>query len=156
MPLYLLYSPASIIGSKNVRHSLYNSKHAGLPRLEPSSGPSVASRTSNAHPHAIHLFFRYAECLDPASCSTLLAIMLFLGTPWWMPCFQRPNVSSMPGMRPEMLGLCIPARNQVRIRSENISREDHISTVSGSSINLHLQYLHHIASAGNRTKASIV
>jgi hypothetical protein len=88
VPLYLLCSPASIIGSKNVRHSLYSYEHAGLPRLEPSSGPSVASRTSNAHPHAIHLFFRYAEYLDPASCKNLLAKMLFLGTPWWMPCSQ--------------------------------------------------------------------
>jgi hypothetical protein len=52
--------------------------------------------------------------------------------------FSRPNASSMPGMRSEMLGLCILNEDQVGTHSENISWEDHISTVSVSSISLHL------------------
>lgn len=130
--MYLLPPPALIIGPK--KSDIVSQKQTCRSfASKQSSGNSAVSRTSNTLPHAIYLFFADAECLVSASCNTLLASMLFLGTPWWMPCFARPYLFSMSGMRSEVLGLCIPNGDQVWIHSENIFKAGHISTLAMSS-----------------------
>lgn len=87
--------------------------------------------------------FTRAECLVPAiHCSagehdlswyTMVDAM-----------FPRPNLFSMPGIWPEVLGLCILNGDLLWIQSENMSMADHISISCNLIYCFSYQHLHDI------------